>query len=399
MVNYSVTEPGYAESIKLSSAPASTLPRPFTGFEDTSLSIFYNLRSQTGDYGQYYITKYNYSKAYTSRNKIESDVVPGVYTFLFPVKNNPTRLAPIAATIRNNVEGYAKVRNKSFGFRFTGLNFTSDGFAVMDYSSSNVINWEGITSQLAYASADKLYFSVQNLVAAPAGDPARDIIGDDGDVGDTSDAAFPPVSGSVARIRLPNPFVKTYALPPASSFFTAGGEYVVQITLVREFGTSGIFDGSTRYFQLPIKFFNLYSTYSTATFTDKKLKKKQGKETGDYDGDGVNNITEWAMGTSAANAAASTKIALPNVSAGVAYAQSPSRALNTRVAPYPAVDKPVYTAQISTNGGVSWSNIVSGVGGWTVTNNDGSPGTVTVSNPTPPTSGQIRLIPSVAYTY
>jgi hypothetical protein len=96
---------------------------------------------------------------------------------------------------------------------------------------------------------------------------------------------------------LPSPFTNFFNIPP---IFPLGSTGVVELELNRNLASNAaIYDMSSRLYQIPIRFVNSYSDYANRSFGTNR--RKIGL-TEDFDGDRVNNMTEWVLNTRAQDA-------------------------------------------------------------------------------------------------
>ncbi len=278
----------------LKAAPASDLPRPYAGFKDDSLGIYYNLLDPA-NVREYVMTRYDFTRNYKAgqRQKLENEIVPGVYHFAFPRLNNPTIKVPISPTIYPMPEGLAEKNNQKLGVRIgDNNNWTKSGFMELSYIKPNIVQWTGFSPSVVYAGVDTLYFSMRYL-SNPA-DPNAAVSYYDPVRREQPASVFPTyVSGSDPRIQLPTPFVNSFTLPPV---FRSGTTAIIELELQRDFNTGGVsWDLSNRKFQIPIMIVNRYSDYQELRFPQTTTKKTALLD--DYDKDGFNNLTEWILGS------------------------------------------------------------------------------------------------------
>jgi hypothetical protein len=354
-----IVEPRRPDLVFLRAAPASKLPRPAAGFNDTSFALYYNLQSTS--VSEYVVSRYSIERTYTSKDraKMDSEVVPGAYYYNFPRLNNPNLVSPITSVLYPITEGYGKVNKQKVGFRYTSVNgnkWTKDGFVKLSSAKPNIVKWEGFSPTTVYPGVDKLYLSIRVL-----SDPSNPL--SDTDLTDAQgmpQSIFPNfTTGGNPRVALANPFVKSYTTPP---IFPSGTRGVLELELDRTLQSGGVsYDFSSRKFQIPIVVVDQYEDYKTVTF-DKKKKKRGILD--DYDGDGFNNLTEWILGS---NAAESTSTPVPPVAQAHAVVNDPDTGLEIDPAYFgftffekvdtdPAVS---YTIQRSKDGGATWLEVES----------------------------------------
>lgn len=369
-----ILEPRRPELGFLRSAPASLLPRPEGGFSDDSFSLFFNLH--TTDVREFVITRYITSRGYdaTERTRFEKEVVPGIYYYSFPRLKLPNLTVPIAAVIRPMPEGIAKINNRATGFQFntTGQTWDANGFLELSVNRPSVIKWSGFSPSVVLPGVDRLYFSLRYLSdPADANSEARYTNPTDKNplTRDLPASFFPGfVNGGDPRVLLVNPFVTSFTLPP---IFPAGTRVVAQLDLQRTFQTGGVtFDLSSRKFEIPVTFTDRYLEFALARFG--RATAKVGILQ-DFDGDGFNNLTEWILNSSPANAlskpvppVAALTLAVtdglfpPTIITPASFGFTVTKKQNT----VPAV---IYSLERSTDGGVTYLPMVTDAN-WTVTN-------------------------------
>lgn len=249
-----IVEPRNAALCLLNAAPASDLDRPAPGFIDKSFSLFYNIAPGSVSIREYYISIYDYERNYLGTgggNRMNREIVPGVYHFSFPALGEPTRPVAIPAVHYPIPEGYAKIGNVEQGVRFIDLpgKFDKRGFMLFDKNKIQTITWAGLSSNLIYPSSDRLYFSVRNLVNS--NNPRSNVRYVNGDGIPIS--IFPAVvSGADPRVLLENALVSSYTMPPLVDTGTRG---IVELELTRSISTNGVtYDQSNRRFQIPVRF-------------------------------------------------------------------------------------------------------------------------------------------------
>lgn len=358
-----IVEPLRSDLVFLRAAPASKLPRPAGGFADNSYSLYFNLL--TTGIKEYGITGYETSRLYAAneRSRFEQEIVPGVYYYSFPRLKNPNLVAPIASVIYPMPEGYAKKTTKS-GVKFNvGANqaWSPDGFLNLGANAVNTVSWSGISPSVAFPAVDKLYFSIRFL-SDPAV-PTSPISYVNPVTLEGPASLFPGfVSGGDPRVLLANPFVNQFVLPP---IFASGATGVIELEVDRAFQTGGVtYDSSNRKFRLPIRFSDIYAAYAQTNFG--KNKKKVGL-LDDFDKDGFNNMTEWILGSRAADMASVPLDPKPKFTAANPITLTPASygfTITKKSASVPAV---VYTLQRSVDDGVNWADYMVSDANFTVT--------------------------------
>jgi hypothetical protein len=286
-------EPRRPELVFLRAAPASGLERPLAGFQDNSLSLFYNLHTVT--VSEYLLAGYSMEFRYNKnqRKKFEDEIVPGVYYYSFPRLNRPDLTAAIAPVIYPMAEGRTERNNKVDGFEFTEVNddelrWVKNGFVVLGTRRPTTLSWQGLSPSVVFPVTDELYIALR---------PMQDPKNPKSPTGAARESIFPPFeNGRDPRVVLPNPFVKSFTLPP---IFPSGTRAIAEISLQRNFKTGGVtYDFSSRKFQMPVIFIDSYEDYADLFFK----KQKTPDILADTDEDGFNNLTEWILDSNASNA-------------------------------------------------------------------------------------------------
>lgn len=271
----------------LVSAPPSLLPRPLLGFEDRSLSVFYNL--QTNFIRQYPLTAYTYRRSYTAaeRDRFDGEVVPGTYRYNFASLNSATIPQVLEVNQFPMIDGYRKVNNQPRGFRFLNVTFDADGFALLDPLLINTLVWEGNTTSYISAASDDLYLSIKELTNPldPLSPPNL-----------TAPTLFPGFSANVdSRVILPSPLDTSFVLPP--NFVKPGETGILDMEFIINRPTSPlVFESATRRFRMPVRMINNFPSIMQASAPPGTTAQQLSADA-DLDGDGVNNFTEWAFGS------------------------------------------------------------------------------------------------------
>lgn len=354
-----VVAPLEANRILLTAAPASKLARPLAGFQDDSVSIFFNLTvpDSIKEYGvTRYYRNYNYTKS--QRTKFDEEIVPGVYHYSFPRLGFPHLPAVIKAEIYPMAEGLITKHNQTTGFEFTGVNDNqwSNGFLEMSYSKPNVIKWKGLTPSVVFATVDKLFFSMRAL--RNPNDPRNsEVI--------LTSAIFPAFTdtASDSRVLLANPYVNSFTVPP---IFPTGTTAMVQLDLERNFQTGGVtYDFSKRRFQIPVVVVDSFSEYASVYLG----QVSDPSILADSDGDGFNNLNEWILDSDAADEGSVPIAPYPAAYQAVDIVGGPTPFgsyfgfnVNLKKGTDPGVK---YTLQRSLDQGKTWQTFVSDAN-WTV---------------------------------
>ena len=294
-----VVAPRRANLVKLSAAPASSLPRPSGGFTDNSASLYFNLNT-AGNIREYILTHYDATRVYakSERERFSEQIVPGVYHYSFPRLSNPILPATISATIYPMAEGFAKRNNVEEGFKFNDVNgskFDKNGFIELSYIRPNTIQWNQLPPAIVFPGVDSLYFSIR--VLKDQENPKSPVVPVDRFSG-RQQAIFPSFTNDGdPRVLLASPLVSQFVTPPV---FEGGTKGVVEVQLARFFQTGGVtYDFSDRKFQIPVVVVNRYSEYQELIIEKPKSNSEILKDT---DGDGYNNLNEWILDSSAVDA-------------------------------------------------------------------------------------------------
>lgn len=291
VIKASVVEPFYPELCKMVAAPASPLPRPLDGFEDLGLSIFWNTQSVLMQ--RYDIAWYNLSRPYGDVDSVASnsegsrmlkECVVGQYVFQFPALGDVDLPRNLTVRIYPFVESYdSSTGDGRKGFKFLNDRWDDDGYYELDPRLLYTFSWQAPANKLVLT--DRLFFSIT---------ADQEPTPDDG----VPNQFFPPDGDPVY---LSNIQSTSYTLPPG--FFQVGQTGMAKLEYLRSLGISSVsFDKSSRAFKLPLRFVETYAGYSAfesvfppVTTAAKKTAAKLMAATGDFDGDGLNNITEFAL--------------------------------------------------------------------------------------------------------
>jgi hypothetical protein len=402
-----VIEPKSPLGARLIAAPASKLARPSGGFTDLSYGLYYNLHN--GSAPEYSISRYSKSDSYSStqRSKFESEIVRGVYQYVFPRLRQPTVPAPLKATIFQMAEGTAKLNNQVTGFDFAGILKTKfiqpgnleglpAGFVEFSQSRPNTVNWKGLTPSNVFAGVDRLYMSIRRMVDTQ--NPTTTTLDLIDDATRSPAAVFPPyLTGLDPRTQLPSPYSTSFAFPP---LLRGGSRGMLQLELGRSFNTGGAaYDFSSRKFEVPIVVVNRYTDFALTNGITK------ADILDDSDGDGFNNMTEWILDSSPRFAGSTpeqfrainhaieyTPIVIDDqggffiFSTEVKEKQYFGFTVDQKLQTIPSVQ---YTLQRSFDGGRTWSTFVSD-SKWNVFTQVYSPGQRPVLDETD-TAGRVRI--------
>lgn len=357
-------EPREPELCLLKAAPASKLPRPDGGFKDSSYGLYYNLH--VSPFRESVITRYDYNRTYSSKQlgKFQEEIVPGVYHYAFPRLKNSKLTVPISPVIYPMAEGYTKKNNQKVGVKFTANDrWTKAGFMELSYNKANVIKWSGFSPSAVFPGVDGLYFSMRFL--SNPKDPLSDVTYTNPDTGESPASFFPTfVNGADPRVRLTNPFVDSFTIPPV---FPGGSKAVIELELDRSFQTGFVtYDFSTRKFQIPVVIVDRYTDYAEMRFGS--LTKKYTGILDDYDKDGFNNLNEWILDSRAEDSTSiPEELLAENHPAELTITDYVPQYFGFTVSKkHGTVPLVKYTLQRSTNKGITWKKFES-TAVWTVT--------------------------------
>lgn len=269
------------EQIVLSAAPPSKLKRPFNDFTDDSLGLYYDNVAQ--EIVEYNISNYLYNANYTNYKEHSETWVPGVYQFTVPVRKqnqtDPQLTGPATMTVTNMIEanGYRKGMK---GFGLVTKQWNGDAME-MDPRLISVMQWEGVTTANTYRS-DEVSFGIYD---------------------DAGALVYPSWRG---RFKMPSAYTTSFRMLPNA--FAKGTTGLCELYFDRAVVTSGIAnDNSDRSFVWNIHFIDSYIGHQSyeypylnteAAVTGVKAAGKPSSlilPAGDYDGDGLSNLTEYAF--------------------------------------------------------------------------------------------------------
>jgi hypothetical protein len=273
-------EPFKPELCQLAAAPASPLNRPLGGFVDDGVISFWNTQLVTMQ--QYEMARYTLTLPYGAGNgegrRMARELVPGQYSFTFPMRNNIAAKVGLPVTLLPNMEMYdASSSQGKQGFKFLG-NRWKNGYYEVDPRVINTFTWQGNRLNVR-PGADFLFLQIQ-----------------------TNSTVFPP-NGS--PLFIPSVTSTSYSMPPG--FFTVGETGTFTLNFQRLLAITGAAtDVSERNFSFPIRFIDSYSGYATfGGAFPVGSSSALTKSTADFDKDTFSNATEFAL-QSDPNDAAST---------------------------------------------------------------------------------------------
>jgi hypothetical protein len=306
IVRATVIAPFLPARCAMVAAPPCTLPRPLTPVLDAGWIVFYNVLTPTVK--EYDATGYLFSRPYAAGSgelsRMNKEVVTGTYYFSFPLLAKPTQSAVITGTIHQFVEGYGKASTGIVsGFRITNGNWFQGNYE-MDPRVVQTIKWTGNNSQNISPGVDSLYFSMRSST-----DETLILFPGPGQITTTTGSTSSAADNLTQLLLLSNSMVTSYTMPP--KFFSVGGKGTLSIDIVRSLASSSVsFDNSHRSFRAGVSFVDSYAGFAQETIPSTypsifpvvskrgmAVTTAQAAASGDYDGDGVSNLIEFAFGS------------------------------------------------------------------------------------------------------
>lgn len=292
VIQATAVEPFRPELCKLVAAPVSSLPRPLGGFEDRGLIIDFNtiLEQQ-----QYEVSWYDLNYPYGEVDSVASDAAGskmlkdwrvGQYVFQFPLLRHPNISLSYLVRLYPFLDGYdASTADGRKDFKFLGNRWDSEGYYQLDPRLGHAFSWQAPINKLVIS--DELFFSITT---------DQDFTPNDG-----IDDRFFPANGS--PLKLAKVQSSSYTMPPG--FFHVGQTGEARLEYSRDIPISAIcFDTSSRAFRLPLRFIESFAGYSVfegvfppIANSEKASAAKLMAAKADFDGDGLNNITEFGLMT------------------------------------------------------------------------------------------------------
>jgi hypothetical protein len=278
-----IIEPFRPDEAALIARPSRELPL-LQNFKDISTILYYNLMDP-GTFSQYNISKYSVIRNYAGApdtqlagrgalTQMNQELVPGQYVFQFPrLKQSPDQVdsvLPLGLNMTPTVEALDPTARYSTGFRFTSGTWDGE-FYEMDPRTTSVIKWVGNTRDVI-RSFDQFYFAIYDAAGV--------------------NIQYPSPFYPDQYLLLSTPAVTAYTMPPL--FFAAGQEAELRLEYRRFAQTTSItVDNSVRRFRAKLRMVDSFKGFSALNFPTGSSAVKT-KATADFDGDGVNNITEFA---------------------------------------------------------------------------------------------------------
>lgn len=362
-----ILRPFAPQNAILVSAPPSQLQRPILGFENRSISSFYNLF--TNFIRQYDVTIYNFAREYAAgeRSRFDGEAVPGTYRFNFAALTHPVNPAVLSVNLFPKLDGYRKINNQNQGVRFLNVAY-DDGFAMLDPFVLNTVKWEGNGVSLISATSDVAYFSIKRLEdpSDPLSDPDLESV-----------PLFPNFSGpNISRVVLRSPLDTSYIIPP--NFMQPGNTGVIDLEFVITRRTSGvIFEQAVRRFRLPVRVTNPFASMIAANLPPGTTAQQRSADY-DFDGDGFSNFNEWVFGSNPALASSLPPVlgiqkvapapASKYATMAVTSKNSPAEAFEFRVPKLTETNPKLRYAIEFSKDMITWNEIQVGDPAWTLVN-------------------------------
>ena len=299
-VPFQLVPPSRSDEIGLEAAPISQLPRPLSSsaWTDDTVTIWYDY--VTRPIQAFDFTSYNFSRPYgPSQGELQrmySEIVPGNYIFNFPrsprgLTERQSRVPfPIPVAHRRNMVEAFPGRGITLGSNLFFLENDRDwrdGELLVDPRTGYQFDWNGL-SGLHLLPGDTLDFSIIEPITEQIIFPFF-----------TPDV--PDANRAPQRLDLPS---NNFQL--GVGFFTPGEIVTAQLTYTRNLSSSGIStDNSQRNFEWDIRFVDSYPGFIDSNDFAIQLNADQQRPDFDFDGDGFDNVTEFALLTDPFNPAES----------------------------------------------------------------------------------------------
>lgn len=314
-------EPFVADRLSLYSSPSPFLPKPLTGFRDSSVQIFYNVL--TPPPSRYRITRYAFDRPYgagsSELTRMRREVQQGTYTFIVP-RLNPE---PLPAGYPQ-LDFAIPVNHDPPLEAWPGKGVVP---TVNDWLLQNDANWRNGRIEIDPRIFFRFTWRGFNGSTVRQGDSTRfSLI----DIDQNDLIVYPPYPGNPYH---PDPLIAALAtpvaerapqllttpstgieLPPLSTLSTVGYAFDpgVQLRAQLEFSRSAYTsaaarDTSQRIFEWDVFLVDTYNGYAQQTFPSRTFpigtSAAQMAPNFDFDGDGWTNLEEFALQTNPADAA------------------------------------------------------------------------------------------------
>jgi hypothetical protein len=280
-------ESALSDQITLVAAPPSKLVRPQTNFVDDSVGLFYNTVSL--DIREFNNAHYYYTDTYTNYADHHQTWVPGVYVYTVPLRKLAPLTGPLSMSVTPMIESNA-YRKGVVGFGVVTKQW-SNGAQEIDPRLISTMGWEGNVRNNTFAT-DELNFGIYDTVEAiPTQTNMLDHL------------KYPTSRG---LLTLPSNVQKTLRILPFA--FSKGTTGVARLNMYRKIDTSVLAqDQSERDFFWNMRFIDSYIGHAQYEYRFQQSTvavpgiKVVGKTStliapnGDYDGDGLLNIFEFAF--------------------------------------------------------------------------------------------------------
>jgi hypothetical protein len=381
----SIFAPFRSDLFSFEAGPPSKLPRPIggTNFRDDSIVLFYDYINAPQSLGRYEITSYVSSREYAPSEFVKQveEIVPGVYQFRLAREgvdfNDPSQdpYVYVSVTHLEMLEAYPGLSFVPVGneFRVAMDDRWRDGAVEFDPRLSTDFFWDGFNGQTVLTS-DTTSFSIKEQA--------------------TDFTVFPPYFNGI------DPFTGQPLVPEAQRFpqevpslsdtftlgpffFAPGEQLYAEVEFQRNFqGTVLTLDRSRRSFRWDLNLVDSYEGFRISDNFPERTLDELTAASGDFDGDGMTNLEEFALQTDPADpASVSTPTPVIDQFTGQCVLTIPKR---------PNVGSSLtYRVQYSFDL-VNWTTITSGDPLWTATENDNE--YIVISNQSSPPANCITRV-------
>jgi hypothetical protein len=357
--------PFRSDLFSLEAGPPSKLPRPIggTNFRDDSIVLFYDYINAPQSLARYEITNYFSSREYgpTEFDKQVEEIVPGVYQFRLPRVgvdfNDPSQdpYVYVSVTHLEMLEAYPGLSFVPVGneFRITMDDRWSNGAIEFDPRLSLDFFFEGFNGNTVVGT-DRIYFSIKEQ--------------------GTDFTVFPPYFNGIDPFTgqplvpesqrfpqiVPAP-LDTFTLGPY--FFAPGEQLYAEVEFQRNSQSSTLaVDRSQRVFRCDLNLVDSYEGFRVSGNFPPRTLDELSAAGGDFDGDGMTNLEEFALQTDPADpASVSTPTPVIDQFTGQCVFTIPKRPNVGNLLTY----RVQYSFDL-----VNWTTITSGDPLWTATEND-----------------------------
>ena len=361
----SIFAPFRSDLFSLEAAPPSKLPRPIggTNFRDDSVILFYDYINAPQSLDRYEITNYVSTREYapTEFDEQVEEIVPGTYQFRLPRQGadfddpSENKYVFVNHTHLEMLEAYPGLGFVPVGneFRVVLDDRWKDGAIEFDPRVTLDFFWEGFNSQTVLGS-DTALFSIKeqgtDLTVFPPYfrgiDPftGQPLVPE----GQRFPQEFPPLTNSVTL----GPY-----------FFVPGEQLYAEVEFVRNFQSSALtVDRSRRFFRWDLRLVDSYEGFRVSDNFPPRTPDELTAPNGDFDGDGMTNLEEFALQTDPADpASVSTPTPVLDQFTGQCVLTIPKRPNTGSLITY----RVQYSSDL-----VNWTTITSGDPLWSATESD-----------------------------